>query len=587
MESSILRKKFLEFFEKKGHQIVPSSSLIPSDPSVLYTTAGMQQFKPYFLGENSPYGNKATSCQKCLRTSDIEEVGDDTHLTFFEMLGNFSFGAYFKEETIKLALEFLKKICFLPEEKLWFTYFKGDEEISSDQESKKILLNQEISLKKIIGSERQNNFWGPTGESGPCGPTVEIHYENKEIPCKKGSECFPNCECGRFTEIWNLVFNEFFQDNQGNLVPLKQKGVDTGLGMERLLVILQNKKSVFGTDLFLPAIKEIKSQNAKERSIRIIADHLKAAVFMASEGIVSEKTGKGYILRRVLRKAIREKELISAERESLINVSKKIIEIYKDIYPEIEKNKQDILNIVKREEEAFKKTLGLGLKKMEKLLQEKKERVIRSEEAFYLFETYGFPLELIQEMAEEKGFDVDKQGFYREFEKHQEISRAGVQKKFGGGGIEQIKDKTMKEQAIKLHTATHLLHAALRQVLGEEVKQMGSDIAPERLRFDFSFGKKLDSKEIQKIQDTVNEIIAKGIDIERNEMDLKKAINEGALSFFKEKYPDRVTVYSVKGFSKEICAGPHVRNTKELGGFFILKEESVGAGVRRIKAVLR
>jgi alanyl-tRNA synthetase len=587
MQSFELRKNFLEFFKERGHTIVPSSSLVPNDPSVLFTTAGMQQFKPYFLGEKSPYGDNAVSCQKCLRTSDIESVGDNTHLTFFEMLGNFSFGLYFKEETIKLALKFLEEVCFLPREKLWFSYFKGDKQTKADEESKEIILSQGISEKRIVGFGKEDNFWGPTGESGPCGPTVEIYYDTKGTSCQKGGHCLPNCECGRFVEIWNLVFNQFEQNEKKELAPLKQKGVDTGLGIERLLAVLQKKGSVFETDIFLPIIQKIQTQKPNERSERIIADHIKASVFLAGEGILPEKTGRGYILRRVLRKAVREKKLIGGGERLLIDAAKKVIEIYKQTYPEISRQEADILTIIEKEEQNFSRTLEQGLKKLEKLLKSKKGNLVGDREAFYLFETYGFPLELIQEIAASKGLQVDREGFYKEFKKHQKISRAGAEKKFGGGNIEKIKDTGLKIQTTNLHTATHLLQAALRQVLGEQVRQMGSDITSARLRFDFSFERKPEKEELEKVQKIVNEKIEQKIEVKREEMDLEKAIQSGALSFFKEKYPERVIVYSIGNFSKEICAGPHAKNTQELGKFVIIKEESVGSGVRRIKAALK
>jgi len=593
-DSNSLRKEFLNFFEKKGHKVVPSSSLIPTDPSVLFTTAGMQQFKPYFLGEKSPYGNKVTSCQKCLRTSDIESVGDETHLTFFEMLGNFSFGAYFKKETIEFALEFLIKICGLSMENLWFTYFKGEGNVPEDLEAKEALIEAGVPKEKIIGCGREDNFWGPTGIAGPCGPTIEIHVDLTGQSCSKNTECLPNCECGRFVEVWNLVFNEYYQNEQKELSQLKQKGVDTGMGLERLAALVFNKNNLFETDLFLPLIQEIEINSQKDyqafpSAFRIIADHVKASAFLIAEGITPSKVERGYVLRRLLRRAIRYGKMIELKEKGLVLIASKVIDIYKDFYPELEKNKEQIFTAIQEEEEKFGKAINKGLKEFQKFLQEGRKE-INGEEAFFLYETYGFPLELIEEIAQEKGIKIDKEGFYQAQKKHQEISRAGAKRKFGGVGIEYIETEADKEKVTKLHTATHLLHQALREVLGKEVRQMGSDINPERLRFDFSFSRKLTPEEIKKVEDIVNQKIKESLPVIKKEMPFQEAIKAGALAFFKERYPDVVSVYFIgdpsKAFSKEVCAGPHVQNTSELGEFKIIKEESVGVGVRRIKATL-
>lgn len=598
LDHKTLRKNFLKFFEERGHKVVPSSSLIPTDPSVLFTTAGMQQFKPYFLGEKSPYGSRVASCQKCLRTSDIESVGDETHLTFFEMLGNFSFGDYFKKETINYAIKFLTEVCNLPEQKLWFTYFKGDEQIPKDEESRRILLKLGVPKEKIIGFGKEDNFWGPTGISGPCGPTVEIHYQLRDEPCEKKEKCLPNCECGRFVEIWNLVFNEYYQDESKNLKSLRQKGVDTGMGLERLSAAINKKKNIFETDLFLPIIETVqlysrRSYSQHPAAFRIIADHIKASAFLISEGIIPGKTEKEYVLRRLLRRCVRYGKIIEGKTDLLIRVADKVIEIYSSIYPELLQNKERIFTVINNEQEKFLKTIDRGLKELEKIF-EKKEKIISGKDAFYLYETFGFPLELIEEIAQERGLKIDKDQFFLAQKEHQEISRAGAKQKFGGVGIDFIDDQKDKEKVTKLHTATHLLHQALRMVLGKEVKQMGSDINPERLRFDFSFSRKLTPEEIKKVEEIVNDKIKKGLVVLRREMPLNQALKIGALAFFKERYPDIVSVYIIgekddpinKSFSKEVCAGPHVKNTKELGRFKIIKEESCGAGIRRIKATL-
>jgi alanyl-tRNA synthetase len=567
MSSKELREKFLKFFEKKGHKIVPSSSLIPTDPSVLFTTAGMQQFKPYYLGEKSPYGPNVASCQKCFRTSDIEDVGDERHLTFFEMLGNFSFGGYFKREAIEFAIEFLFKELKIPFERTKFSVFAGDERTPADKESLEILRKLKISDEKIIFGKREDNFWGPTGREGPCGPTVEIHING--------------------IEIWNLVFNEFYQDEKGNLTNLKQKGVDTGMGLERLAMICQNKNSVFETDLFLPIITAIRNTQyaiPNTKSERIIADHIKGSVFLISEGILPSNVERGYVLRRILRRAIRYGKLLNLPKNFLIPLAKKVIEIYKEIYPEVLSKQADILTVIQNEEEKFGRVLTQGLKQFEKVA---KKGEISGIDAFHLFDTYGFPLELTEELAKEKNLKVDVEGFKEAFQKHREISRAGVEKKFGGVGIEKFKTQNSKVKIIRLHTATHLLQAALRRVLGEHVKQMGSDITPERLRFDFSHPKKLTKEEIKKVEDLVNQKIKEDLEVKKEEMSLKEALKSGALAFFKEKYPEKVTVYSIGDFSKEICAGPHVKRTSELGHFKIEKEESAGSGIRRIRAILK
>jgi len=561
MSSKELRKKFLDFFKNKDHNIVKSSSLLPNDSSVLFTTAGMQQFKEYYLDKKSPYGNKVASCQKCFRTSDIEEVGDERHLTFFEMLGNFSFGDYFKKEAIYFAKEFLDTLNLKID---YVTVFEGDGEIQKDVDSYNVWKELGFSEEKnnLIFKGRDENFWGPTGEEGPCGPTTEIYING--------------------IEIWNLVFNEYFQDKNKKLTLLKKKGVDTGMGLERLSMIVQNKPTIFETDLFLPIIKEIENQfNLKYENnnyyFRIIADHIKSAVFLISENIYPSNIERGYILRRLIRRAIRYGKLMNLPSGFLLPLAKKVIEIYKDVYCEIKLSENNILTVILNEEEKFEKTLNKGLKQFEKIAKKKE---ITGEEAFHLYDTYGFPIELTKELADEKNIKVDIGGFYNFFKKHQEVSRKGVEAKFGGIG------KNADYNATRLHTATHLLQSALREVLGESVRQMGSDINSFRLRFDFSFPRKLTNEELQKIEGIVNQKIKEDLEVKREEMSYEKAIRSGALSFFKEKYPPKVSVYSIGDFSKEICAGPHVKKTSELKKFKIIKEESSGANIRRIRAVL-
>ncbi|MEW6407184.1 MAG: alanine--tRNA ligase [Patescibacteria group bacterium] len=587
MFSYELRTKFLNFFKQKDHKILPSFSLIPrDDPSVLLTTAGMQQFKGWFSGIETPKYLRVATCQKCVRTSDIEEVGDKTHLTFFEMLGNFSFGNYWKKEAITWSLEFLTKELKINRKRISATIFRGDKGVSRDNESYKILKNLNFDDDEIKERNRQDNFWGPTGSEGPCGPTVEFYVDE--------------------VEVWNLVFNEYYKTNpksqilnskqiqnskfkiqklrNKSLIPLKQKGVDTGMGLERVLAILNNKKSVYETDLFESLIFNLKSKILNLKSIRIICDHVKAAVFLISDGVVPLNIEQGYVLRRLIRRAIRHLYLLDIKKENiLLELAKNVIEIYQKIYSELSQNKNKIFKELNKEQEKFGKTLGRGLREFEKIYKSliiNHQSLINGVAVFHLYDTYGFPLELTRELANEKNMKIDEAGFWQEFKRHQQISRAGMTKKFKGGLAEQNLKTT------KLHTATHLLHQALRQILGNHIKQMGSNITSERLRFDFSHPKKLTFDEIKKVENLVNQKIKEKLKVDFSEMPYQKAIKEGAFAFFKEKYPEVVRVYNIGNFSKEICRGPHVKTTSELGHFKITKEESSSAGVRRIKAVI-
>ncbi len=582
MDSKKIRKEFLDFFEKRDHAVVSPASLLPSDPSCLFTSAGMQQFKEYYLGKIPSFGNNAVTCQPCFRTSDIDEVGDKSHLTFLEMLGNFSFGGYFKKESIEMAYGFMTEKMGFDKSKLWFTYFKGDKEVPRDKESEKILLDMGVPAKKIHGFGKEDNFWGPTGLEGPCGPTVEIHYEMSETPCKKGKNCRPNCGCGRFVELWNLVFNEYNKDREGSLTLLKKKGVDTGMGLERLAMVSQGKNSVFGTDLFSPLLEEIRNHSSEPFSqnpkpYRIIVDHVKGAVFLASEGIIPSNVEQGYMLRRIIRRTIRFGKLLGFPDNFILFCARKVVEIYEEVYPNLKSKEEEILTVIQKEGEKFSRTLEKGIREFEKIAA---LGDIEGANAFYLFDTYGFPLELTQELAKERGLKVDIHGFEQCFKKHREVSRAGAGKKFGGVGKDAVRE------AVKLHTATHLLHAALRRVLGKNVKQMGSDVTPARLRFDFSYPVKITDPELEKIQEIVNQKIKENLTVKKEEMSFEEAVKSGALAFFKEKYPENVSVYSAGDFSREICAGPHVEKTSELGHFKIVKEESSGAGIRRIRAIL-
>ncbi|MFA4998729.1 MAG: alanine--tRNA ligase [Candidatus Paceibacterota bacterium] len=568
MTSRELREKFLSFFEKNGHKIVPSSSLLPSDPTVLFTTAGMQQFKPYYLGEKSLFGKNAASCQKCLRISDIDEVGDERHLTFFEMLGNFSFGGYQKEEAIKLAKEFLDSVGIKID---YVTVFSGDKEVLRDEESAKIWqklgFSEEKGTLRFCG--REDNFWGPTGEEGPCGPTTEIYSQD--------------------IEVWNIVFNQYYCHKDKSLTELPLFGVDTGMGLERLAKVSQNVPTVFETDLFGLIMKEIKGDDLKTK--RIIADHAKSAVFLASEGILPSNLERGYILRRLIRRGIRYGKLLNLSHDFLIPLAKKVIEIYKDIYPEVLSKEDEIIGIIRGEEEKFEKTLEQGLKEFKDYVLRKEPKgghagvardqmILDGKEAFYLYQTFGFPKEIMQELCKEENIKFDERGFEEELKKHQELSRTASAGMFKGGLVDS------GEQAVKYHTANHLLLAALRQVLGSHVLQRGSNITEERLRFDFSHPDKMTEEEIKKVEDIVNQKIKEGLPVVCEEMAFNKAKEVGAMGVFESKYGEKVKVYTVGDFSKEICGGPHVNNTSELGHFKIVKEESSSSGIRRIRAIL-
>jgi len=599
MDSNKLRQKFLKFFEKRGHKIVPSSLLIPKDKTVLLTSAGMQQFIPYLAGEKDVLKDfkqrHICSIQKCFRTPDIEEVGDDTHNTFFEMMGNWSIGedpekGYFKKGAIEMALDFFVNETSLDKNKFWITIFKGGKGIPRDKESFEIWEENKIVTAKIVEFGSQDNFWGPVGETGPCGPCSEIHYDRGvEYGCGD-PKCGPNCKkCNRFVELWNLVFMEYNKNKDGAYSKLPQRNVDTGIGFERLLSVLQNKDSVYETDVLNPIIKEIEKISSKnyknnKKSFRIIADHIRGSVFLINDGISPSNIERGYILRRIIRRMIRYGRILDLSAGFLSILTKKVIQEYKKVYPELANNQPEILSVIENEEKKFAMTLEKGLKQFEKLLESitrnSKRKSIQGEEAFDLYQNYGFPLELTQEIAKEKGFKIDKTTFLEAQKKHQEISRAGAEKKFGGVG------EAATYQAMKLHTATHLLHQALRQVLSNNVKQMGSDIDSRRLRFDFSYSKKLNPDELKEVEDIVNKKIKENIEIKKEEMLFQKAVKSGALAFFKEKYPEKVSVYSIGNFSKEVCAGPHVKKTSELGSFRIIKQESSGADIRRIKAIL-
>ena len=582
MKAKELKKKYLDFFKKKGHVIIPSASLIPeNDPSVLFNTAGMQPLVPFLLGQKHHLGTRLANVQKCLRTVDFDNIGDNTHHTFFQMLGNWSLGDYFKKESIEWSFEFLtsKNWLNLSLSKLAFTVYKGDDEVPKDEESAKLWLSLGVS-KERVAYLGKDNFWS-AGDTGPCGPSTEIFYwtGDKEAPKKF------DAKDDRWVEIWNNVFMAYNKTAKGKLAVLKQKNVDTGMGFERILAILSEKKSAYETDLFLSLIKEIEKLSKKKyesetSNMRIIADHLRAAVFLIGDpnGVVPSNVDQGYILRRLIRKAICLGKLIGIGGCFTVQIAEIIVKEYKSSYPELQQNYAKILSELEKEEHKFNSTLENGLKEFEKIASRSQE--ISGKEAFLLFQSYGFPIEMTEELAAEKGVKVDKPSFKKEYEKHQELSRVGAEKKFKGG----LSDAS--EETRKLHTATHLLNEALRKILKEDIKQKGSNITPERLRFDFNFDRKLTPDEIKKIENEVNHIIKSAIEVKREELPLEKALSSGAHGEFGAKYPPKVSVYTVGDYSKEICMGPHAKNTAELGKFKIIKEESSAAGVRRIKAVL-
>lgn len=579
-----LIKEYVNFFKKKSHKHIPSSSLIPEhDPTVLFTTAGMHPLVPYLLGQKHPLGKRLVSVQKCLRTDDIDEVGDSYHHTFFEMLGNWSLGDYFKKESIKMSFEFLTQTLKLPKENLAVSVFKGDKDSSKDNETAEIWLSLGIPKERIAFLPKKNNWW-PTpkpNQTGPCGPDTEIFFwRSSENAPKKF-----NPDDDNWVEIWNNVFIQYNKTSSG-YNSLKQKDVDTGMGVERTLAILQNLDDDYLTSCFLPIIKNIENLSNKtyeknKRKMRILADHIKAAVFILGDehAIKPSNIGQGYILRRLIRRAIRYGKILGMKEDFLPELAKSVFPIYPD-YQELHKNHKFILEQLKLEEEKFVKTLEKGLKKFNKMANDK---IITGKEAFLLFQSYGFPIEMTTELAEEKGIKIDLEEYNKEFKHHQDISRAS-QNVFKSGLAND------SEETKKLHTATHILNESLRKILGKNIKQKGSNITPERLRFDFNFPRKLTPEELKKIESLVNEKIDAALPITREEIPLEQAISSGAQAEFGTKYPELVSVYTIGSgknqFSREICTGPHVLNTKELGKFKIIKESSVAAGIRRIKAIL-
>ena len=588
MKAIEIRNKYLDFFKRHGHAVIPSAPLIPeNDPSVLFTTAGMQPLVPYLLGEKHPEGTRLTDFQKCLRTNDIDEVGDNRHLTYFEMLGNWSLGDYFKEESIAMSFEFLTKELGIPVEKLSVTCFAGDKDCQRDEVTASCWKKAGIPEDRIYYFGKDDNWW-IAGEEGPCGPDTEMFYDTGKPKCSEN--CNPSCGCGKYVEIWNNVFMEFFKTKDGKYTKLKQHNVDTGLGLERMTMLLQGKETPFDTELFKPVmdkLQELAGENDSIESRRIVAEHLRASMMIIQDGGLPSNVDRGYILRRLIRRMVRHLRKLQINLNELGELIDLNIDTLKEMYPELHQNSNKIKSVIIEEKDKFEKTLERGEREFNKIVNRMKNEgqdTISGQDLFTLYETYGFPPEVTQDLAREAGLKVDTTEFDKLFKEHQEKSRMGSEQKFKGGLA------GTGEQEVRYHTATHLLNAALKVILGKDVHQKGSNITPERMRFDFSCDHKLTDDEKKKVEDLVNEWISRGLDVKCEEMKKDDAIKSGAECMFIEKYPDIVTVYSLgndkETVSKELCGGPHVKNTSELGHFKIKKEEASSAGVRRIKAIL-
>ena len=583
MKAIEIRNKYLNFFKKHGHVVIPSAPLIPeNDPSVLFTTAGMQPLVPYLLGEPHPAGTRLTDYQKCVRTNDIDEVGDNRHLTYFEMLGNWSLGDYFKEESIQMSYDFLTKELGIPVEKLSVTCFAGDEDCARDEVTASCWKKAGIPEERIYYFGKDDNWW-IAGETGPCGPDTEMFYDTGKPKCSP--ECNPSCGCGKYVEIWNNVFMEFYKDENGKYSKLKQHNVDTGLGLERMTMLLEGKETPFETELFAPIMDKLvelqKVDNIASR--RIVAEHLRSSMMIICDGGRPSNVDRGYILRRLIRRMVRHMNKLQISLDELVTLIDLNVENLKEMYPSLEINKETIKTVIIEEKDKFVKTLVKGEKEFEKEVGQVKaqgENIVPGKVVFRLYDTYGFPPEVTEELAAESGMSIDKKEFEKLFKEHQEKSRAGSEQKFKGGLASTGEIET------KYHTATHLLNAALKQVLGSHVHQRGSNITAERMRFDFSHPTKMTDEEKKATEDLVNEWIKEAIPVEHLEMKKDDAIKMGAEAMFIEKYGDIVSVYKIGDKSIELCGGPHVHNTSELGHFRIKKEESSSSGVRRIKAIL-
>jgi len=584
-----LRQKYLEFFKEKKHAIIGSASLLPeNDPTVLFTTAGMHPLVPYLLGQPHPRGRRLANCQKCVRTTDIDSVGDTTHLTFFEMLGNWSLGDYWKKEAIDWSYEFLtsKKWLGFDPKKISVTVFAGDADAPRDDESAKTWMSHGIPRDRIYYLPKDDNFWGPAGVTGPCGPCTEMFVEIDRIP-KCGPECKPGCHCGHFFEVWNDVFMVYNKNSDGSYSALSQRNVDTGMGVERTVAMLQGASNLYDTESFMPLMDRIRQRSGRkhptdeeEKSIRTIADHVKSAIMIMADDrrISPSNVEQGYIVRRLLRKSIVSADKLGIGAGFLTEIADLVIDIYKDTYDEVVRNREFVMQNLKNEEEKFRNSLAKAMKRLEQILKE--TGTVTGKDAFVLFTSFGLPLEITREIVLEKGVKLDVQEFQSEFEKHRDISRTATQGKFKGGLADH------SEEITRLHTATHLLQAALRKVLGTSVQQMGSNITAERLRFDFTFPRKLTQDELDQVEELVRDVIRRDLKVVREVMPYDEAISKGALAFFKDTYGEEVSVYAVGDFSMEVCGGPHVEHTGVLKNFKIKDQEKIGSGIIRIRAVV-
>jgi alanyl-tRNA synthetase len=605
MTASELRSKYIAFFKSKGHAQIEGKSLLPdNDPTVLFTTAGMHPLVPYLLGEDHPAGKRLVDYQKCIRTGDIDAVGDFSHLTFFEMLGNWSLGDYFKEGAIEMSFEFLtsKEWLGIPAEKLGVTVFAGDENAPRDDESAAVW--RRLGIPRISYRPKEDNWWGPAGATGPCGPDSEMFIDMGKDPC--GPDCAPGCGCGKWLEIWNDVFMQYNKDADGKYIPLARKCVDTGMGIERTVTILDGKKTVYDTGIFAPVIAAVEKAggyrygtdaDGLDKSVRIICDHVRSSVFVLGDpkAVTPSNVGAGYVLRRLLRRAVRHGRKLAAQNAvgenisetaafSLAPVASAVIEHFKGPYPELEQKRRFIIEEIEKEEKKFLETLQKGEKEFQKLLPNllrDPKKIMSGRLAFKLYDTFGFPIELTEELAGENGLTVNREEFDAAFAKHQETSRAGSEQIFKGGLADHSAVTT------NYHTATHLLHKALRMVLGDHVAQKGSNITAERMRFDFSHPQAMTAEEIAQVEAMVNEQIRRDLPVTMDVMSLDAAKAGGAIALFGEKYEPQVKVFTIGDFSKEVCGGPHAERTGALGVFKIQKEQSSSQGVRRIRAVLQ
>ncbi len=591
MTGDELRQSFLDFFHARGHAVIPSAPLVPEhDPTVLFTTAGMHPLVPYLLGEPHPQGNRLADVQLCLRTDDIDEVGDATHNTLFEMLGFWSLGDYGKQDSLRWTLEWFTDILGLARERMAVTVFAGDDDAPRDDEAAQVWRDLGIPDERIFFLKKADNWWGPAGQTGPCGPDSEIFYDTLQPLC--GADCRPGCHCGKYVEIGNNVFLEYHKTVEGMFIPLARKNIDVGLGLERLLAVVNGAPDVYHTDLFAPLIDRIDAllpasapqpQGDGERLRRIIADHVRAAVFVIADGVLPANVEQGYICRRLIRRAVRCGHELGIAGDMLADIGRAAIATYHHAYLQLGEHEEHVLTTLAREEERFRRTLARGLREFDRQigqLDQHGERIVPGDVVFRLFDTFGFPPNLTAELALERGLQADMEGFARRFQQHQEQSRQANQERFAGGLADHTAAST------RLHTATHLLQQALRDVLGEHVHQLGSNITAERLRFDFSYASKLTPDEIQRVEEIVNRQIARDLPVSMAMLPLAEALAQGALAFFGERYPETVKVYRIGDYSLEVCGGPHAHSTGELGHFHITKVETIGQGVQRIRAVL-